>query len=188
MQIVLYIGDEKSKIKDSIENSFLSYSYMVKDVKEIDCKILIESENIDDNLLATLCKIDNFDKFLSKLQSKLSSLENKKREDYFRKLSYLLRLRPKLYEKLQQKTQKELKMPFTLDKRIDPLYKEGIGLGLFQGVLQVIELNLELKFKEPGKLLFPIIKKIDNMDKLMQIQKSIVKATNIEEVIREIKG
>jgi predicted transposase YdaD len=55
---------------------------------------------------------------------KLAKLENKKREDYLRKLFYLMRLRPNIAKMLREK-EKEDKMPFILDREIDPLYQEG---------------------------------------------------------------
>ncbi len=53
------------------------------------------------------------------------NLENKKREDYLRKFFYLSRLRPKLHDMIEQKQDKELPMPFTIEKKSDPLYKSG---------------------------------------------------------------
>jgi hypothetical protein len=125
LQMVLYIGDHDTKMSGKIKNSSLQYSYTVKKMRDIDCRQLIESEDIGDNILAVLCKIDDFDKFIFKLQQKLMNLDNKKREDYLRKLAYILRLRPKLYDKIYAKQKKELAMPFVLHKRIDPLYKAG---------------------------------------------------------------
>jgi predicted transposase/invertase (TIGR01784 family) len=55
---------------------------------------------------------------------KLAKLENKKREDYLRKLFYLMRLRPNIAKMLREK-EKEDKIPFILDREIDPLYREG---------------------------------------------------------------
>jgi len=133
LQVVLYIGEKQSSIKNTIIGNNLKYSYMVQDIKDIDCIELIESDNINDNILALLCNIKNFDKILSKLKEKLSKLEPKQREDYLRKVFYLLRLRPKLNEFFTTKQQQELAMPFTLVKDKDPWYKEGIEKGIKKG-------------------------------------------------------
>jgi predicted transposase/invertase (TIGR01784 family) len=63
---------------------------------------------------------------------KLGKLESKKREDYLRKLFYLMRLRPNIAKKLREK-EKEDKMPFILDREIDPLYQEGVEKGIEEG-------------------------------------------------------
>jgi predicted transposase/invertase (TIGR01784 family) len=64
---------------------------------------------------------------------KLSKLETKKREDYLRKLFYLMRLRPNIAKKLREK-EREDKMPFILDREIDPLYQEGVEKGIERGI------------------------------------------------------
>jgi len=51
-------------------------------------------------------------------------LPDKKRLDYLKKLFILARLRPKVYNKLEE-FYKEQKMLTVLDPKIDPLYKKG---------------------------------------------------------------
>jgi len=124
IQMVLYVGIEKNKIKNSINLQNLSFIYDVKDIREIDCNILLESEDIQDNILAILCNIKNPTKFFDKITKKLLKLNNKQRESYIKKLIVLARLRPNIYDKIADNL-KEYKMPFILDKKYDPLYKDG---------------------------------------------------------------
>lgn len=131
-QIVLYIGARKRKIKDEIVTPDLWYTYEVKDISDFNCTELMDSENIADNIIAILCSIKDIDKFYEKLMQKLGKLESKKREDYLRKLFYLMRLRPNIARMLKEK-EKESKMPFILDREIDPLYKEGVEKGIEKG-------------------------------------------------------
>ncbi len=93
-QMVLYVGDRDIKIPSFIKEQNLRYNYEVRDIREFDCSILIESDDIADNIIAVLCNIKNIDKFFKRLREKLLNLDNQKREDYLRKLFYLLRLRP----------------------------------------------------------------------------------------------
>ena len=132
-QMVLYLGDKELKTPNSIKNDKLSYSYEVKYIKDLDCEILINSENINDNLLSVLCNVKDINKLLKKLAKKLKSLPDKKREDFIRKLLFLLRLRPKLYDTIQEDRKKEISMSYVLEKEIDPFYKEGIKKGLEKG-------------------------------------------------------
>ena len=197
-QMVLYIGNRKTKFKNEIkikkENSSIDYKYDVKLIKDFDCKILIESDSIDDNILATLCKIKNVDNFINRLKDKLFALDNKKQEDYMRKLFYLLRLRPNLHQKIYNKQKKELAMPFVLDRRIDPLYKEGMEIGVAKGVakerregiLQMIELILKLKFHSKPQWLY-YLKNIKDIDKFTKIKDFILNAKTIDEVEKFIK-
>jgi predicted transposase/invertase (TIGR01784 family) len=132
-QMVLYIGVKKLKIKNEISTQNLWYNYEVRDISEFDCSKLINSENVTDNIIAILCNIKDIDKFYSKLMQKLSKLETKKREDYLRKLFYLMRLRPNIAKMMREK-EKESNMPFILDREIDPLYQEGVEKGIEKGI------------------------------------------------------
>ena len=133
-QMVLYVGDRDIKIQNQIFEKNLRYNYETRDIREFDCSKLIESEDITDNIIAILCKIQDFDKLFAKLQSKLLNLDNKRREDYLRKLFYLLRLRPDIHKKYKEKQAKELAMPFIIEKERDPLYKDGLEAGIEKGL------------------------------------------------------
>ena len=142
-QLVLYVGDRDIKIENGVNFENIRYNYEVKSIKEFDCSILIESDNISDNIIAVLCDIKDIDKLFNRLKEKLLKLDNKKREDYLRKLFYLLRLRPNLKEKLKEKNQEELPMPFIIEKERDPLYKDGLHAGIKQGMKKGLEQGLE---------------------------------------------
>ena len=131
-QMVLYIGVRKINIPHRLDSANLCYTYEVRDIGEFNCIELIESESITDNIIAILCRIKDIDRFYRRLMQKLAKLENKKREDYLRKLFYLMRLRPNIAKMLREK-EKEDKMPFILDREIDPLYQEGVEKGIERG-------------------------------------------------------
>ncbi len=141
-QLVLYIGDKKLNTPNHLNFEKLNYYYDVKNIKDFDCSKLIDSQNIDDNIIAVLCNVKDIDKLFAKLQQKLYNLPDKKREDYLRKFFYLLRLRPKLERKLYEK--KEKKMPFVIEKETDLLYNEGIEKGIEKGMIKVIENFLDI--------------------------------------------
>ena len=138
-QMVLYVGDRDIKIENEINEQNLRYNYEVSDIREFDCTKLIESEDITDNIIAVLCNIENFDRLFAKLQSKLLKLDNKRREDYLRKLFYLMRLRPDLHQQYKQKQQEELVMPFIIEKERDPLYRDGLEKGIEAGIVKGLE-------------------------------------------------
>jgi len=143
-QMVLYIGVKKLTIKNKIITQDLCYTYEVRDISDFNCSELIDSEDITDNIIAILCSIKDIDIFYEKLMEKLGKLEFKKREDYLRKLFYLMRLRPDIAKMLNEK-EKESKMPFILDREIDPLYKEGVEKGK-------VEAEKEMKMKIAKKM------------------------------------
>ena len=85
-------------------------------------------------------------------------------------------------------------MPFVLDRRIDPLYKEGMEIGVAKGVakerregiLQMIELILKLKFHSKPQWLY-YLKNIKDIDKFTKIKDFILNAKTIDEVEKFIK-
>ena len=132
-QLVIYVGEEDIEIKNSLSFNGNHFSYEVKNIKDIDCKPLIESDNINDNILSILCNIKDTQKLFFKLKSKLLNLDQKERENYIRKMLYLLRLRPNLNDEFHKLRKKELAMPFVIEKTKDPLYKEGLYDGEKKG-------------------------------------------------------
>ena len=58
-QLVIYVGEKDIDIKNSLSFNGNYFSYEVKNIKDIDCKPLIESENIADNIIAILCDIND---------------------------------------------------------------------------------------------------------------------------------
>ncbi len=93
--------------------------------------------------MAILCNIKDFDKLFTKLQEKLLNLESKKREDYLRKLFYLLRLRPDINELYKKKQQEDLAMPFTIEKERDSLYKDGLQKGSYETKIAIAKAMLK---------------------------------------------
>ena len=124
IQMVLYVGRKENKIVNKIYSKNLKYQYEVINIKDINCEELIESENINDNIIAILCNIENPNSFFDKINQKLLNLNNKDRENYLRKLIILARLRPNLYQSLEN-FYKEKKMPFIIEAKNDPLYNKG---------------------------------------------------------------
>ncbi len=142
-QLVLYVGEKKLNIISKLKTKNLEYNYDVKDIREFDCSILIESENISDNIIALLCNIKDSDKFFKILNKKLERFSPKKREDYLRKVFYLLRLRPKLNEEYE-KRQEEIKMPFVIELESDPVYTKGKEKGQMEEKIAIARSLLDI--------------------------------------------
>lgn len=144
-QMVLYVGDRDIKTENRIKEKNLRYNYEVRDIREFDCSKLIESDDITDNIIAVLCRVEDFDRLFAKLQTKLLKLDNKRREDYLRKLFYLLRLRPDIHKKYKQKQKEESAMPFIIEKERDPLYKDGLKEGSNETKIAIAKALLQEK-------------------------------------------
>ena len=71
------------------------------------------------------------------------------------KLSFLLRLRPNLYAKIEQMDKGDRFMPLILEEKRDPLYQKGMSIGIERGIERGIEQGIEQgvkKGKRNGKL------------------------------------
>ncbi len=126
-QIVLYVGDGKLNMPNYLEIDKLKFSYEIKDIKDIECKELLESDSLEDKILAVLCKVEDFEEYIFELTKELLKLPEKRRADYIRKLLIALNYRPKLKEKLALIM--EVKdMPLVITEEMiknDPFYKKG---------------------------------------------------------------
>ncbi|MCX7760990.1 MAG: flagellar biosynthesis/type III secretory pathway protein [Hydrogenothermaceae bacterium] len=128
IQKVLYVGDEPLNMEGSIELPNLHFKYELLDIKDISCKELIESPDLNDKILAALCKIENPENYLLIIFDILSNIPERERKDYIVKLLTVLDFRPKLKE-VALTLKEENKMPLTITREMiekDPFYKKGL--------------------------------------------------------------
>ena len=126
-QMVLYVGDGNPNMTSFLETDNLRFSYEIRDIKDIECKELLESDSLEDKILAVLCKVKDFEEYIFELTKELLKLPEKQRADYIRKLLIALNYRPKLKEKLTFILE-ERKMPLTITEEMiknDPFFKKG---------------------------------------------------------------
>ncbi|MBF0519605.1 MAG: hypothetical protein HQK92_07775 [Nitrospirae bacterium] len=185
-QLVLYVGDGKLNMKSEIKIEGLHFKYHIIDIRDIDCKELLESDDPADNILAILCKTEDADGTIKRIFAKLYELPTDSRESYILKLLTLSRLR-----RLTTSVKREVKkMPVTIDVTKDELYLEGVeegerkGLleGERKGLLEGIELGLELKFGLTGLELMNIVRVLNTIEKLEDFKNIIRKAGSVDEL------
>ncbi|MBF0553273.1 MAG: hypothetical protein HQK96_01805 [Nitrospirae bacterium] len=183
IQIVLYVGNEPMNMENILEGERVKYAYKLMDIREIDCRQLLESDSPEDIVLAILCKTENVDATIRKILDKLSVLPLKEREGYIRKLLYLSDLR-KLYPKVKMEVSK---MPITIDVKNSDIYQEGLSdgeqRGKREGLLEGIEGMLELKYASAGLELMNMVRAIGSIDKLEEFKNLIKKAGSVDELM-----
>ena len=179
-QLVIYVGEDNIKINNTLTFNDNYFSYEVKNIKDIDCTPLIESDNVNDNILSILCDVKDVQQLFFRLKSKLLDLNQKQRENYIRKILYLLRLRPILNQKFLELKNKEADMPFIIEKTKDPLYNEGLYKGKLEGRLEgKLEGRLEGKLESAIIMIKDFNIKPENIAKKLDIP--------LELVLKEIK-
>ncbi|WP_029520808.1 hypothetical protein [Persephonella sp. IF05-L8] len=170
-QMVLYVGDGKTNMQNYLETDKLKFSYEIRDIKDIECKELLESDSLEDKILAVLCKVEDFETYIFSLIDELLKLSEKQRADYIRKLLIALNYRPKLKVKLKT-LMEERKMPLTITEEMakeDPFY----DLGYKQGLKKAIK-NLYQKSN------MDIEQIADVLDLPLDFVEKVIKETNSE--------
>jgi len=166
-QMVLYVGDGAPRMENSINEDDWFYCYKLKDVKEIHCKELMESPQIEDKILAVLCNVENPENYFDKLFKELLKLPGKERADYIRKLLTALHYRHKLKVVLKRLLE-ERRMPLTITREMmekDPFFQEGKLEAQKEAILNLYrELNLSPEkiakiLKVPEELVKNVIEK-----------------------------
>ncbi|MES0336860.1 MAG: hypothetical protein SFH39_10990 [Candidatus Magnetobacterium sp. LHC-1] len=186
-QVLIYVGDEKLRMGKGLDFNNLKYSYTVKDMKEIECSELSNSEDLSDVVLSILCRTDDVAGTLQNILTRALHLEEDALNTYVLELFNLSRLRG-----LSEIVRKEVKsMPVTIDLSKDALYLEGKHEGLFEGerkgkydgLIEGIEGMLDIKYGDVGLEILPSVKKM-NIEK-MEMFKGMIKRSK---TIDELKG
>jgi len=158
-QMVLYVGEGTPRMENSINRKNLSFSYELKDIKEIHCKELMESPQLEDKILAVLCNVEDPERYFDQLLKELLKLPEKERADYIRKLLTALQYRPKLKVVLKRLLE-ERKMPLTITEEMikqDPFFQEGLERGKLEAKKEDI-LNLYRELNLPPEQIAKILK------------------------------
>ena len=132
-------------MESSINERNLSFSYELRDIKELSCKELMESSQLEDKILAVLCNVEEPERYFNELMEELLKLPEKERADYIRKLLTALHYRPKLKMVLKRLLE-DRKMPLTITREMmekDPFFQEGKLEAQREAILNLYkELNL----------------------------------------------
>ncbi len=143
-QLVVYVGNEKLRMKSSLKIKNLVFKYEILDIRQIDCKILLESQDPVDRIMACLCKVEDEGYLIEKLVETMEGMEEEERKDYIMKLLTLTELRPKLRIRLSEEVRhmpivvrpEDIKLSKRKLKK-DVLYRlgleEGKQIGLEEG-------------------------------------------------------
>ena len=152
-QLLVYVGNRKLRMKSRLRIRNLTFSYEILDIRQIDCKLLLESPDPMDRLLACLCKVEDEVYLIEKLIKTMEGMNEEERKDYLLKALTLTELRPNLRIRL---TEEVKPMPIVvrpedikLSKkklRKDVLYRLGLEEGKQIGLEEGKQIGLEEGF------------------------------------------
>ncbi len=143
-QLLVYVGNRKLRMKSKLKLKNLTFSYEILDIRQIDCRVLLESPDPMDRLLAFLCKVEDEVYLIEKLIKTMESMNEEERKDYLLKALTLTELRPNLRIRLTEEVRhmpivvrpEDIRLP-KRKLRKDILYRlgleEGKQIGLEEG-------------------------------------------------------
>ncbi len=154
-QLVVYVGNEKLRMKSSLKIKNLVFKYEILDIRQIDCKLLLESPDPMDRLLACLCKVEDEVYLIEKLIKTMEGMNDEERKDYLLKALTLTELRPNLRIRLTEEVKpmpivvrpEDIKLP-KRKLRKDILYRLGLEEGKQIGLEEGKKVGLEEGKKE----------------------------------------
>ena len=89
LQQVLYVGAGEAAFITEIHTDTLYFKYALTDIRDLDCRPLLDSNSLEDNILAVLCRLHDETAVLRRILEKIAALEENARQDA---LNLLLRL------------------------------------------------------------------------------------------------
>ncbi len=203
-QIVVYVGNEKLRMKSSLKIKNLVFKYEILDIRQIDCRVLLESPDPMDRLLACLCKVEDEVYLIEKLIKTMESMNEEERKDYLLKALTLTELRPNLRIRLTEEVKpmpivvrpEDIRLP-KRKLRKDILYRLGLEEGKKEGEIIGIEKGKQIGLEEGRKEGEVIgIEKGKQIGELEFAQKMVITITEdklgyvpegLKERVREIK-
>jgi len=152
-QLLVYVGNRKLRMKSKLRIRNLTFSYEILDIRQIDCKLLLESPDPMDRLLACLCKVEDEVYLIEKLIRTMEGMNEEERKDYLLKALTLTELRPNLRIKLTEEVKpmpivvrpEDIRLP-KKKLRKDILYRLGLEEGKQIGLEEGKQIGLEEGF------------------------------------------
>ncbi len=140
-QLLVYVGNRKLRMKSRLRIRNLTFSYEILDIRQIDCRVLLESPDPMDRLLACLCKVEDEVYLIEKLIKTMEGMNEEERKDYILKALTLTELRPNLRIKLTEEVKpmpivvrpEDIRLP-KKKLRKDILYRLGLEEGEAIGI------------------------------------------------------
>jgi len=186
-QLLVYVGNRKLRMKSRLRLRNLSFSYEILDIRQIDCRVLLESPDPMDRLLACLCKVEDEAYLIEKLIRTMEGMNEEERKDYLLKALTLTELRPNLRIRLTEEVRhmpivvrpEDIRLPKRKLKK-DILYR----LGLEEGKRIGLEEGKQIGFQE-GEIIG--IEKGRKEGEVIGIEKGLLKSAQ-DMVITLVEG
>ncbi len=188
-QLLVYVGNRKLRMKSKLRLRNLSFSYEMIDIRQIDCKVLLENPDPMDRLLACLCKVEDEAYLIEKLIKTMEGMDEEERKDYLLKALTLTELRPNLRIRLTEEVKhmpivvrpEDIRLPKKKLKK-DILYRLGLEEGLIKSAQDMVIAIIEGKLGYVPEEIANRVREIKDVEFLRSLAKKL--ASTSEDVMQ----
>ncbi|MBF0625456.1 MAG: Rpn family recombination-promoting nuclease/putative transposase [Magnetococcales bacterium] len=191
LQLVLYVGPGRPDFQMEIVEENLTFRYTVMNIGDIDCRLMLDSPCLEENLLAILCRLEDGRRTIQAILTRIAALPAKARADALEKLMILAGLR-----KLEVAIKEEVTaMAITVDVMENAFLRDifnrgeteglqkGRQEGLREGQMRTLRSLLEWRFGQTPDWVASNLAKAD-VESLEQWTKNLFNAGSLEEVFQ----
>jgi predicted transposase YdaD len=181
-QIVLYVGEPVLRMQPGLTGARFSFSYELRDLRDLDGDGLLSSPEVGDNVLAVLARLRDRKSAVTEIVRRIAELDPVKRDAALGQLIVLAGLRG-----LEETVEEEIrKMPILNDimdhKVLGREYKRGWAEGIQDGELRILRRLLEKRF---GPIPAWVEERLDgrSVEDLEALSIRLLEAQNLEELL-----
>lgn len=133
LQIVIYVGDDPLRMKAELATPAMTHRYQLFDIRTVDSRVLLDSPEMDDNMLAILTRLSDERRAIRQILGSIASREPGERAAALEQFIVLATLR-----KLEKVVEQEARnMPILVDildnQVLGREYKRGLEEGRQEG-------------------------------------------------------
>ena len=154
-QIVVYVGEAALTMPSEFISKTMQFSYTLLDIRQLDTETLLDSPNIEDNLLAILTNLRDPTGTIREILKRIAALPELERKDTFTQfliISGLRRLEVAIEETAKTMSLAEIDA-MLYEQVFGPKIRLGVEQGLQQGSYNTVKILLETRFGQLSPIL-----------------------------------
>jgi hypothetical protein len=147
IQVLLYVGDGPARMETVLRGPNLEYSYRLVDVRDLDGERLLNSDKVDDNIIALLTRISDRRQAAQLVLQRIAGLPQGERQSALDRPVILAGLRKTLGNLVEEEARKVAILNDILDHEVlGREYKKGRQEGELKGELTILRRQIEKRF------------------------------------------
>ncbi len=132
-QVLLYVGNEKSRMQERIDEEGMNFWYRLVDIRDLDGEALLASDRVSDNILALLASVEDRVDAIRRILKKIIGLEQGKREGALQRLLLTCGMRGLAVEAKEEWKNMAISYGIEDNEVLGPPYREGKREGREEG-------------------------------------------------------